>query len=407
MPEGLLTGCRVVDLSTLFAGPFAAMMLGDHGADVVKIEHPAGDDLRHWGRQKDGVPLFFKTVNRNKKLVAVDLHHVEGQEVVRRLVSRADVLISNFRPGRLAAWGLGWPVLHSLNPRLVVAEVTGFGQTGPYSRQPGFGTLAESISGFAAVTGPPDADPVLPPFGLADGIAGIATAFAVTAALWDRERTGTGVQIDTALYEPLMSVVGSHILEFDQLGTLPPRMGNAVPQIAPRNTYRTMDGQWIALSGAADTVAKRLLRLVGGEGAARDPRFSSNANRIEHRAGLDELISRWVAARSRAEVLERMREADVAVAPVYDASDILRDVHFRARGSIVGIDDDELGRIHMQGPFPIIPQRPASVRSVSCGAVGAHTDAVLGEVGYSGTDIAHLASSGVIARSAHTAETSG
>ncbi|OXM62382.1 MULTISPECIES: CaiB/BaiF CoA transferase family protein [Amycolatopsis] len=407
MPEGLLGGCHVADLSTLFAGPFAAMMLGDHGADVVKVEHPRGDDLHHWGRMKDDQPLFFKMVNRNKRLVAVDLHQADGQEVVRRLVADADVLISNFRPGRLAAWGLGWPTLHRLNPRLVLAEVTGFGQTGPYSRLPGFGTLAESVSGFAAMTGPPDTDPVLPPFGLADGVAGIAAAFAVTAALWDRERTGVGVQIDTALYEPLMSVVGSHILEFDQLGTLQPRMGNAVPQIAPRNTYRTADGQWIALSGAAQSVAGRLLRLVGGEKAMRDPRFATNADRIENRVALDGLISGWVGSHSRAEVLERMREADVAVAPVYDASDILQDEHFLARGSIVEIDDDDLGRIRMQGPFPKVPQNPGSVRNAARGAIGADTEAVLRELGYSRPDVDRLAASGVIARGTHGAETCG
>ncbi|GAB3584116.1 CoA transferase [Amycolatopsis endophytica] len=402
MPEGLLRGCRVIDLSTLFAGPFAAMMLGDHGADVVKVEHPSGDDLRNWGHEKDGHPLFFRMVNRNKRLIAVDLHEDAGQEVIRRLLADADVLISNFRPGRLEAWGLGWPDLRRLNPRLVHAAVSGFGQTGPYSRRPGFGTIAEAMSGFAAVTGTPSGTPVLPPFGLADGIAGITTAFAVSAALWDRERTGSGVQIDTALYEPLMSVVGSHIVEYDQLGSLQERMGNAVPQIAPRNTYRTRDGHWVVLSGAAQNVAERLLRLVGGEEAVNDPRFATNPARLANREALDRLIGRWITVRPRSEVLDSMAAADVAVAPVYDASDILGDEHFRIRGSIIEVEDMDLGWVRMQGPFPAVPQRPGSVSRAIRDAIGTDTDTVLQELGYAPAEISELASSGTIARRAPT-----
>lgn len=396
MSSGLLDGCTVVDVSSLFAGPFAATMLGDHGANVIKVEHPRGDDLRNWGPRKNGNPLFWKVVNRNKRTVALDLHNSAGQEALRKLAGRADVLISNFRPRRLDSWGIGWSVLHELNPRLIMAEVTGFGQTGPYRELPGFGTIAESISGFATVTGEHDGPPMLPPFGLADGLAGITTAFAITAALWDRERSGVGVRIDTALYEPLMWLVGSHIVEYDQLGIIQHRMGNSVPQSVPRNAYKTCDGYWVALSGAAQTVTGRLFSIIGYPDAIHDPRFATNEARLDHRQELDALIAEWIAARTREDVITTLRDADVAIAPIYDAADIVSDKHFLHRDSIVTVEDDDLGSMRMQGVIPRIPNRPGSIRWTGSSAIGADTAKVLGELGYAPREIEQLEVGGAI-----------
>jgi crotonobetainyl-CoA:carnitine CoA-transferase CaiB-like acyl-CoA transferase len=394
MPPGLLAGCTVIDLSTLFAGPMAATMLGDHGASVIKVEHPRGDDLRGWGPRKDGYPLWWKVVNRNKRTIALDLHKHQAQEALRRLLRDADVLISNFRPGRLEGWGLGWSVLHELNPRLILAEVTGFGQEGPYSNLPGFGTLAESMSGFAAVTGHEDGPPLLPPFGLADGIAGITTAFGITSALWAREHSHVGVRIDTALYEPLMWIIGSHIVEYDQLRIIQRRMGNSVPQTSPRGAYRTKDDQWIALSGAAQSVAKRLFAAIGQAEAFVDPHFNSNEARVAHRADVDGLIGDWIAQRTRDEALSALRDADVAVAPIYDAADIAADPHFQLRGSVTTVEDDDLGALRMQGVIPQVPERPGSIRWTGSSVIGADTEAVLHEAGFTTTEIAELHGSG-------------
>ena len=393
---GLLEGCKVVDLSSLFAGPFAATMLGDHGADVIKIEHPRGDDLRDWGPRRNGYPLWWKVVSRNKRCVAVDLHAPEGQEIVRALAADADVLISNFRPGRLEAWGLGWDRLHEINPRLVMAEVTGFGQDGPYSSLAGFGTIAEAMSGFAAVTGDTDGPPMLPPFGLADGIAGMCTAFAISSALTSRHTTGVGVRIDTALYESLMWIVGSHIVEHDQLGIIQSRMGNSVPQVVPRNAFRTSDDRWIALSGAAQAVAERLFRIVGRPEAITDPRFATNAARIENRAEVDEMIGSWVARHTRDDVVRILRDADAAVAPIYDASDIAADEHFRHRGSVLAVDDPDLGELRMQGVIPHVGDRPASVRWTGSSVIGSDTAAVLSEIGLSSDRVRELHDKGAV-----------
>lgn len=396
MPAGMLDGCTVIDLSSLFAGPFAATMLADHGADVIKVEHPRGDDLRNWGPRKDGHGLWWKVVSRNKRMAALDLHDPGAQEALRRLAARADVLISNFRPGRLESWGLGWEALHELNPRLILAEVTGFGQNGPYSSLPGFGTLAESMSGFAAVTGEADGPPMLPPFGLADGIAGLCTAFAISSALWSRESTGTGTRIDTALYEPLLWIVGSHIVEYDQLGIIQRRMGNSVPQVVPRNAFRTRDDQWVTLSGAAQTVTERLLAIIGRPEAITDPRFATNVTRLAHRDEVDEMIAAWIAGHPREEVIRILREADVAVAPVYDASDIAADEHFLFRGSVLRAADPDLGPLLMQGIIPRVSERPGSVRWTGSSVIGADTAAVLAEIGYTDGEIRALAESGSV-----------
>src|SRR5215831_9003438 len=251
-----LEGVRVLDLATIYAGPFAAMLLGDFGADVIKIEHPRGDPMRGHGHARDGVGLWWKVVSRNKRAVTLDLGKPAGQDLLRSLVEQSDVLIENFRPGVMERWNLGYEDLRAVNPRLVMLRATGFGQFGPYANRPGFGTLAESMSGFAHLTGQPDGPPTLPPFGLADGIAGLAGAVAVMTALYHRDaRGGEGQMIDLAIIEPILLVLGAQPTIYDQLGLILQRMGNRSGNNAPRNTYRTRDGRWVAVSTSADSIA--------------------------------------------------------------------------------------------------------------------------------------------------------
>ncbi len=393
---GLFSGYRVVDAATLFAGPLAATMLGDHGAEVIKVEHPRGDDVRRWGGQKDGKSLWWKVISRNKRCAAIDLNHPDGQQALRDLAASADVLVENFRPGRMEAWGLGWEDLHRLNPRLVMLRMTGFGQQGPYSGFAGFGTLAEAMSGFADITGQPDGPPTLPPFGLADGIAGIAGAFAVAGALLKRERTGQGELIDVALYEPLMWILGSSLVEFDQLGIIQKRSGNQSTRSSPRNTYPTRDGKWIALSASADSIARRVLTAIGRPDLAGHPDYATNRERIRRRDELDALVTQWTLQVDQDEALAALRAADAAVAPIYDVSQVAADPHFRARGSVTTVTDVDFGPLTMQGVFPRVVGDPASIRSTPPDSIGPDTDAVLGEVGYDAERIAALRRDGAI-----------
>lgn len=393
---GLFSGCRVVDVATLFAGPLAATLLGDHGADVIKVEHPRGDDVRRWGGQKDGKSLWWKVISRNKRCAAIDLNHPDGQQALRDLAARADVLVENFRPGRMEAWGLGWEDLHRLNPRLVMLRMTGFGQQGPYSSFAGFGTLAEAMSGFADITGQPDGPPTLPPFGLADGIAGIAGAFAVAGALLKRERTGLGELIDVALYEPLMWILGSSLVEFDQLGIVQKRSGNQSTRSSPRNTYPTRDGKWIALSASADSIARRVLTAIGRPDLAAHPDYATNRERIRRRDEIDALVAQWTSRIDQNQALEVLRAADAAVAPIYDVSQVAADPHFRARGSVTTVEDQDFGPLTMQGVFPRVAGDPASIRSTPPDTIGADTDTVLQEAGYDADRLAGLRRDGVI-----------
>lgn len=393
---GLFSGYRVVDVATLFAGPLAATLLGDHGADVVKVEHPRGDDVRRWGGQKDGKSLWWKVISRNKRCAAIDLNQLGGQQALRDLAAGADVLVENFRPGRMEAWGLGWEALHRLNPRLVMLRMTGFGQEGPYSGFAGFGTLAEAMSGFADITGQPDGPPTLPPFGLADGIAGITGAFAAAGALLKRERTGKGELIDVALYEPLMWILGSSLVEFDQLGIIQKRSGNQSARSSPRNTYPTRDGKWIALSASADSIARRVLTAIGRADLAASPDYATNRERIRRRDEIDALVAQWTASRDQVEALEVLRAADAAVAPIYDVSQVASDPHFRARGSVTTVADEDFGPLTMQGVFPRVVGDPAAIRSTPPDAIGAQTDDVLRELGYDADRLAALRREGVI-----------
>ncbi|MFD3747397.1 CaiB/BaiF CoA transferase family protein [Nocardia sp. NPDC058633] len=390
-----LAGIRVLDVATLFAGPLAATLLADFGADVVKIEHPNGDPVRSHGAQRDGIGLWWKMLGRGKKSVTLYLGSPQGQEIFRRMVADADVVIENFRPGTLERWGLGYPELRAINPRVVLARVTGFGQFGPYAKRPGFGTLAEAMSGFAAVTGEPDGPPTLPPFGLADGIAALTTAFAIMTALRAREHDGHGQQVDLAIIEPILTLLGPQIIAYDQLGELQPRMGNRSSNNAPRNTYRTADGGWVAVSTSAQSVAERVVRLVGRPDFIDQPWFASGTRRAEHADELDAAVGGWIAQHSTQEVIHAFEKADAAVAPIYTAADVMADPQFQALGSIITLPDDELGQVRMQNILFRLSQTPGEIRWTGP-TLGAHTVEVLGRYGVDASNIAELRAAGVI-----------
>ncbi|MEV6740492.1 CoA transferase [Streptomyces sp. NPDC051104] len=392
-----LAGLRVLDLATLFAGPLAATLLGDFGAEVIKVEHPARPDpSRGHGPTKHGVGLWWKLLGRNKRTMTLDLSKPGGRTTLLRLAETADVIVENFRPGTLERWALGWDELSAANPRLVLARVTAFGQFGPYAHRPGFGTLAEAMSGFAAITGEPDGPPTLPPFGLADSIAALATAYAVMTALAARERTGTGQVVDMAIIEPILTVLGPQPIWYDQLGHVQGRTGNRSHNNAPRNTYRTADGGWVAVSASATSVAERVMRLVGRPELIDEPWFATGEERARHADVLDEAVGGWIAGRTRAEVLKAFEDAEAAVAPVQDVREVMTDPQYAALGTLTTIPDDpELGRLRMQNVLFRLSATPGAIRWAGR-PHGADTRAVLTELGLTAPEIAALEAEGAL-----------
>jgi crotonobetainyl-CoA:carnitine CoA-transferase CaiB-like acyl-CoA transferase len=392
-----LQGVRVLDVSTLFAGPLAATILGDFGAEVIKIEHPRGDPVRDHGHSKNGIPLWWKMLSRNKKTITLNLSLREGQALMVRLVESADVLIENFRPGTLERWNLAPDRLREINPRLVVARVTGFGQFGPYARRPGFGTLAESMSGFAHITGEPDGPPTLPPFGLADGIAAQATANAVLMALYHRDaHGGSGQVIDLAIIEPILTILGPQPIVYDQLGIVQVRTGNRSVNNAPRNTYRTADGRWVAISTSAQSIAERAMRLVGHPEVIDEPWFASGAERAKHAQELDDYVGGWIAQHDLKQVISAFEEAEAAVAPVYDIEQIMEDPQYEALGSITAIEDADLGSVKMQNVMFRMSDTPGRIRWAGRG-LGEDNSTIYGdELGLTEDDLAELTDKGVL-----------
>ncbi|MBK3571474.1 CaiB/BaiF CoA-transferase family protein [Streptomyces sp. MBT62] len=391
-----LSGLRVLDLATLFAGPLAATMLGDFGAEVIKVEHPTKPDpSRGHGPSKDGIGLWWKLLGRNKRTITLDLSKPGGRDTLLRLAATADVIIENFRPGTLEKWDLGWAELSAANPKLVLARVTAFGQFGPYAHRPGFGTLAEAMSGFAAITGEPDAPPTLPPFGLADSIAGLATAYAVMTALAARDRTGEGQVVDMAIIEPILTALGPQPLWYDQLGHVQPRTGNRSQNNAPRNTYRTADGSWVAVSTSAQSIAERVMRLVGRPELIDEPWFATGADRARHADILDAAVGDWIARRSRTEVLAAFEKAEAAVAPIQDVRDVMADPQYQALDTITTVDDPELGPLRMQNVLFRLSATPGSIRW-SGRPHGADTDPVLTELGLTEAELATLRQEGAL-----------
>lgn len=392
-----LAGVKVVDSASLFAGPVIATLLGDFGADVVKVEHPSGDNLRTLGWQKDGVSLWWALVGRNKRSVTIKLSDPRGAEMMKALLADADIYIENFRTGTLERWGLGWETLHALNPRLVMVRTTGFGQTGPYKDRPGFGTLAESMSGYAHINGFPDGPPTLPPFALGDGVAALTGAFAAMTAMWWREQSGSGQMIDLSIYEPLFWILGPQASVYQQLGIVQGRSGNRAPFTAPRNAYQSRDGRWLGLSGSSQSIAERVMRLVGRADLIDQPWFANHSGRLEHQDELDEAIGTWIAEHDAAEVIEAFERQQAAIAPVLSIAEIAKDPQFIARETITTVKHPVLGELQMQNVIPLLQRTPGRIRH--CGVeLGAHNWEVLHDgLGYSEQQLLELAEAGVIA----------
>ena len=360
----------MIDVSTVVAGPGCARYLADFGADVIKVERPDGGDTTRtmgWVDPRDDVTLWWKLAGRGKRAVALDLKADGGRDAFLRLCDTADVLVENFRPGTLERLGLGPSVLLDRNPKLVITRVTGFGQDGPYAGRPGFATLAEALSGFAAINGEPDGAPLLPPIALTDEVTALVAAFATLVAV----HSGQGQVVDVNLLESMFQMMGPLISRYLLRGELQERLGSGIAYSVPRNVYRTADDRWVAVSTSAESVAQRVLALLG---VAGDDRFGSFAARADHRAELDALMAAWVAARPLAEVLEAFEAAHAAAAPIYDMADIAADPHYRARGAIVEVDG-----FPMQGLVARLSATPGAIRWAGR-PLGADTEAVLSEL---------------------------
>lgn len=393
---GPLAGVRVLELGTMYAAPTAGRMLRDFGAEVVKVEDPAvGDYARQWTPQKDGLGLGFARLNAGKRSLGVDLRDARGREVIRRLIPTVDVVVESFRPGRLETWGLGYDDLRALNPRLVLTRVSGFGQTGPYSARPGFGTVAEVGSGFAFVNGWPSTPPTSPPFGFADSIAGISAAMGTAMALFRREREGVGEQVDVALYEPLMFIVGDMLLKYQALGEVQQRVGNGTGSASPRGVYQAADGHWLAIAASNQGIARRLFAAMGTPELIEDPRYATNAARMERNDELQEIVSTWVGAQSRADVLEALDKFEVVASPVNDARDIMADPHFQERTLVELTGNAVLGSILMPGPIAHLASYAGPTYD-GVPDIGEHTRAVLTAAGLDPAELDVLAAAGVL-----------
>ncbi|KNG92460.1 CaiB/BaiF CoA transferase family protein [Pseudaestuariivita atlantica] len=383
-----LHGLRVVDLSRLVAGNVLTHVLADFGADVVKVEKPGrGDDLRAW--RVAGVSTFWAEYCRNKRSLALDTRAAEGMAALTRLIDRADVLVENFRPGTLEAMGLAPDTLLSRNPGLVIARISGWGQTGAWAARPGFGSLVEALSGFAAMTGFPDRPPVLPPLALADMVAGQSGATAVMMALRARDRDGTGQVLDISLFEAIFSVLGPQAMNYHLTGTVPPRMGSLTEITAPRNIYATDDGKYVALSASTQAMAERLFRLIGRADMIDDPRFATNTARVAHIAECDAPVAAWMAGRSAADVLEACEAADVTVGLVADMSDLQGHPFIESRGVLTTMPSG----LPTRAVTPRMGRTPGTITHDGP-ALGAHTRAVLEELGL---DAGALIAAGVAA----------
>jgi formyl-CoA transferase len=392
--HGPLSGVRVLDLSRVVAGNMVSLLLADFGAEVIKIESPEGDPLRDW--LVNGFAANWKVYARNKKSVCLNLRKPEARELLLRLTETAGVFIENFRPGTLEKMGLGPEALHARNPRLVVVRVTGWGQSGPYKHKPGFGTLAEGMSGFAALNGFEDREPVLPPMQLADCTAGTYGAFAALLALRHVEvGQGRGQIIDLSLLEPLFSFMGPQAANYRASGEVRPRTGSRSTTAAPRNAYRTSDGKWVCMSASTQAMTERLFRAIGRADLIENPRYRNNAERVKNAAELDAIIGEFIGRMTLGENLEFFDRNEVTVGPIYDISQILSDPHVRAREMVVEYPDAELGHVPMHGIVPPLSLTPGAVRMPAPG-LGEHNREVLSGLGLTDEDLAQLAAQAVI-----------
>ena len=404
-PSGPLAGLRVLDLSIIVAGGTASSLMADFGAEVVKVERPGvGDPLRNWGPFYNGVSLWWKVHSRNKQSITLNMADARGQRVLKGLARQADVLIEGFRPGTLERWGLGPADLHSadVNPGLVILRFSGFGQTGPYKDRPGFGTIAECMSGYIGMTGFPDTPPNLPPVPLADEIAGVFGAMAGMMAIYRRDadrrdgQPGTGQVVDLSLFEPLFRLCIPHLTIYDRLGEIRERVGNDFPDAAPRSLFRTGDERWLGLSATSQNTWEGLAHAMGLGELLDDPRFTNNATRLQHKDALNEILQEWLGGRNTNAVMAELIPAGGVVGPVYNSADIIADPHYQSREDIIEMDDPELGQTKMLGLVPKFSETPGELRHMGP-TVGQHNAAIYGGwLGMNNSDLETLAAEGVI-----------
>ena len=393
-----LQGLRVIEMGQLIAGPFAGKMLGEFGADVIKIEPPgAGDPLRNWRLIKDGTSVWWQVQSRNKRSIALDLRSKDGQDIAKKLIAQADVLIENFRPGTLEGWGLSYDELALLNPGLIMLRISGYGQTGPYRDLPGFGAIGEAMGGLRHLTGEPGRIPVRCGISIGDTLAGLHGTIGVLTALYHRKvNGGQGQVIDVALHEAVFNVMESLVPEYSAFGVVREPAGSALPGIAPSNAYRCGDGGVVLIAGNGDSIFRRLMTAIGRDDLGRDPALADNAGRVTRVDELDRAIEAWTLQRPAAEVLAILGVVKVPAGRVYNAKDIVEDPHFQARHMILKQQTRDGYTVDVPGIVPKLLGTPGSVRSPAPG-LGDDTDAVLGEIGFSHQDIAALRGRKVVA----------
>jgi formyl-CoA transferase len=392
--KGALAGVRVLDLSRLFAGNMLTQMLGDYGAEVIKVEPPAGDTLRAW--KTDGVSIHWKVYARNKKSLCMDLRKTEARDILFRFLASSSIFVESFRPGTLESMGLSPEILFKTNPKLVIVRISGWGQDGPYRRRPGFGSLIEGMSGFAAINGFPDREPVLPPMYLADGIAGLFGASAALIALREVEKNGgRGQVIDLPLLDPLFAMLGPQAAAYRLTGKIKPRTGSRSTNTAPRNAYRCKDGLYVALSASTQKMAQRTLRAVGRPELIDDPRYRTNAERVNNAADLDAIIGAFVAQRSQPDNVAFFEKAEVTIGPIYDVSQIVQDPHFVEREILADYPDEEMGAFPMHHVVPRLLGTPGAIRSPAP-RLGQHNRDLLSELGIAASKYEELLHAGII-----------
>lgn len=398
MTQGPLAGVRVIEMGQLIAGPFCGQVLGDFGAEVIKLEDPgSGDPMRQWGRSKPkGLSPWWPVIGRNKKSVTVDLRTDEGRAIARDLIAAADVVVENFRPGTLEKWGLGYEALSAINPGLVMARVSGFGQTGPYAKRAGYALVGEAMGGLRHITGEPDRNPARAGVSIGDSLSGLNAALGVMMALHARHATGKGQVVDAAIYESVLTVMENLVTEYDLTGYIRERSGAVLPGIAPSNVYPTRSGELVLIGANQDTLFKRLCDLMGRPDLAEDPRYRDHAARGVNQGELDARIAAWTLDQDIDDLLPRLEAAGLACGRIYRAPEMLADPQFKARDSIVSVPHPVFGQVKMQNAFPRLTATPGGVRWPGP-TLGEHTQDVLTQVaGMSAEKVAELKARGVV-----------
>ncbi|MEM2001775.1 MAG: CoA transferase [candidate division WOR-3 bacterium] len=399
MPRGALEGVRVIEMGSLLAGPFCGQLLGDLGAEVIKVEPPGeGDPMRNWGHRKvNGKSLWWPIIARNKKSITLDLRKPQGQDLARALIAQADIVVENFRPGTMERWGLGYEELSSLNPRLIMVRVSGYGQTGPYAPRAGFGSIAEAMGGLRHITGYPDRPPARVGISIGDALAGTLGAIGAVSALWHRDMvSGKGQVVDVAIYEAVLTYMESLIPEYALTGYIRGRTGSVLPGVAPSNIYPTKDGHWLVMGANADSVFRRLCQVMGQPELASDPRFATHDARAQNMEVLDGLIAEWSSRFDVDELVEILNEAGVPAGKIYTAREMLEDPHFQAREAILWVKARGIGPMPMQGVFPKLSATPGTVRWTGP-ELGEHNEEVyIGLLGLSPEQLVELRGKEVI-----------